>query len=130
MATFIVIELAVFPLGCGVMLDFCTLQLFPDASVHSRMSFFAYAPVTATFYHWMGGTMFMFVLLSFFCAHGTDALYRYQFAIMLGKRANCIFMRLLLICFYRRMPENLEAWRAVVHQGSPGPELPPYSRYS
>ncbi|EJD07670.1 uncharacterized protein FOMMEDRAFT_101037 [Fomitiporia mediterranea MF3/22] len=66
-AIFILIELVVFPLGCGVMLDFCTLQLFPDATVRSRMSFFAYAPVTATFYHWMVGTMFM-----------------YQFAILLG----------------------------------------------
>ncbi|KAH8110989.1 hypothetical protein DFH11DRAFT_1616415 [Phellopilus nigrolimitatus] len=66
-AVFIVIELCIFPLGCGVMLDFCTLQLFPDTTFRSRMSFFAYAPVTGTFYHWMIGTMFM-----------------YQFAILLS----------------------------------------------
>ncbi|KAI5118672.1 hypothetical protein M0805_003610 [Coniferiporia weirii] len=66
-AVFIVIELAVFPLGCGMMLDFCTLQMFPNATLRSRLTFFAYAPVTATFYHWMIGTMFM-----------------YQFAILLS----------------------------------------------
>ncbi|THH10343.1 hypothetical protein EW145_g1377 [Phellinidium pouzarii] len=66
-AVFIVIELAVFPLGCGVMLDFCTVQLFPDTTVHSRVTFFAYASVTATFYHWVIGTIFM-----------------YQFAILLS----------------------------------------------
>lgn len=62
-AAFILIELMVFPLGCGIMLDFCTLQLFLDASVQSRLSLFAYAPVMATFYHWMIGTMFMYAPL-------------------------------------------------------------------
>ncbi|KDQ12990.1 hypothetical protein BOTBODRAFT_399709 [Botryobasidium botryosum FD-172 SS1] len=66
-AIFIVIELVVFPLGCGVMLDFCTLPLFPDASLWSRLEFQKYAPIACTFYHWMLGTMFM-----------------YQFAILLG----------------------------------------------
>ncbi|KAL5531378.1 hypothetical protein ACEPAG_4255 [Sanghuangporus baumii] len=66
-AVFILTELVVFPLGCGIMFDFCTLRLFPDASVQSRFFFSTYAPVTATFYHWMIGTMFM-----------------YQFAILLG----------------------------------------------
>lgn len=60
-AIFILIELVLFPLGCGIMLDLCTLQLFPNASITTRFIFFKYAPVTATFYHWMVGTMFMYV---------------------------------------------------------------------
>ena len=63
-AIFIIIELFVFPLGCGIMLDLCTLKLFPNATLRSRMVFFAHAPVTAVFYHWMVGTMFMYVTYS------------------------------------------------------------------
>ncbi|KAF8586361.1 hypothetical protein K439DRAFT_961991 [Ramaria rubella] len=68
-ALFIVVELVMFPFGCGVMLDLSTVILFPDASVETRVAFFLYAPVTTAFYHWLIGTMFM-----------------YQFAILL---ANC-----------------------------------------
>ncbi|KAF5384572.1 hypothetical protein D9757_007505 [Collybiopsis confluens] len=66
-ATFIFIELVTFPLGCGVVLDFCTLWLFPTASYTSRMEFLHQAPLTTVFYHWVAGTMFMYsfaVLLS------------------------------------------------------------------
>jgi E3 ubiquitin-protein ligase MARCH6 len=66
-ATFIFIELVTFPLGCGVILDMCTLWLFPNSSYTSRMEFFYQAPLTSTFYHWVSGTMFMYsfaVLLS------------------------------------------------------------------
>lgn len=66
-AAFIVIELVLFPLGCGINLDLCSIWLFPEASLQSRIAFFQYAPLTATFYHWVVGTMFM-----------------YQFAILLG----------------------------------------------
>ncbi|KII87240.1 hypothetical protein PLICRDRAFT_93037 [Plicaturopsis crispa FD-325 SS-3] len=66
-ASFIVIELAMFPLGCGVMLDLCTVWIFPEASLHSRVWFFLQSPMTAMFYHWVAGTMFM-----------------YQFAILLS----------------------------------------------
>lgn len=58
-AMFIVIELVIFPLGCGVMLDGCTIWVFPEASFQSRMAFFTQAPLTAMFYHWVAGTMFM-----------------------------------------------------------------------
>ncbi|KAI6014054.1 hypothetical protein BKA83DRAFT_4353502 [Pisolithus microcarpus] len=64
---FIIIELVIFPLGCGIMLDACTIWVFPEASFASRVSFFAQAPLTAMFYHWVAGTMFM-----------------YQFAILLA----------------------------------------------
>ena len=63
-AVFILIELVLFPLGCGVMLDLCTLHLFPDTTITTRLTFFKYAPVTATFYHWMIGTMFMSVFFN------------------------------------------------------------------
>ncbi|KAH9962695.1 hypothetical protein BC827DRAFT_206711 [Russula dissimulans] len=66
-ATFIIIELVLFPLGCGINLDLCSIWLFPEASLQSRIAFFQYAPLTAIFYHWVVGTMFM-----------------YQFAILLG----------------------------------------------
>ncbi|THH12440.1 hypothetical protein EW146_g7700 [Bondarzewia mesenterica] len=66
-AAFIVVELVIFPLGCGINLDLCSIWLFPEASLQSRVSFFRYAPLTATFYHWVVGTMFM-----------------YQFAILLA----------------------------------------------
>ncbi|KAH9924822.1 hypothetical protein B0H21DRAFT_764612 [Amylocystis lapponica] len=66
-AAFIVVELVVFPLGCGVMLDLCVLWLFPQGNFRDRAAFLTFAPVTSTFYHWVIGTMFM-----------------YQFAILLA----------------------------------------------
>lgn len=58
-AAFIFIELVTFPLGCGIVLDLCTVWLFPDANLLSRAVFFFQAPLTAMFYHWVAGTMFM-----------------------------------------------------------------------
>lgn len=66
-ATFIFIELVTFPLACGVVLDLCTVWLFPEANLYSRVAFFFQAPLTAMFYHWVAGTLFMYsfaVLLS------------------------------------------------------------------
>lgn len=54
-AFFIVVELVMFPFACGVMLDFSTLVLFPEATIESRVAFFMYAPITAAFYHWLIG---------------------------------------------------------------------------
>ena len=45
------------------MLDLCTVWMFPEATLQSRIAFFAQAPLTAMFYHWVAGTMFMYVLL-------------------------------------------------------------------
>ncbi|TFY83645.1 hypothetical protein EWM64_g363 [Hericium alpestre] len=64
---FIIIELVIFPLGCGINLDLCSIWMFPEATLWSRIAFFKYAPLTAIFYHWVAGTMFM-----------------YQFAILLA----------------------------------------------
>ncbi|KAF8644973.1 hypothetical protein AX16_008157 [Volvariella volvacea WC 439] len=66
-AAFIFIELVLFPLGCGIVLDLCTVWLFPEANIDSRTAFFFQAPLTAMFYHWVAGTMFMYtfaILLS------------------------------------------------------------------
>jgi len=60
-ATFIFIELVTFPLACGIVLDTCTVWLFPEANIHSRVAFFFQAPLTAMFYHWVAGTLFMYV---------------------------------------------------------------------
>ncbi|PCH44456.1 hypothetical protein WOLCODRAFT_90853 [Wolfiporia cocos MD-104 SS10] len=59
-AVFIVVELVVFPLGCGIMLDACTVWLLPQGDLNSRLTFFKYAPITSIFYHWVVGTMFMY----------------------------------------------------------------------
>ncbi|KZP01895.1 hypothetical protein CALVIDRAFT_532640 [Calocera viscosa TUFC12733] len=59
-AFFIVIELLLFPLGCGIVLDLCAMPLFPEATIMNRVAFAVYAPITSTFIHWTLGTMFMF----------------------------------------------------------------------
>ncbi|EIN10123.1 hypothetical protein PUNSTDRAFT_35157, partial [Punctularia strigosozonata HHB-11173 SS5] len=59
-AAFIVFELVVFPFGCGLMLDLSSIWLFPRSSYESRWIFFCARPITAVFYHWVGGTMFMY----------------------------------------------------------------------
>ncbi|KAG6888471.1 hypothetical protein C0995_008044 [Termitomyces sp. Mi166 len=59
-ATFIFIELISFPLSCGIVLDLCTVWYFPEANFTSRLTFFTQAPLTAVFYHWVAGTMFMY----------------------------------------------------------------------
>ncbi|KAJ8496047.1 hypothetical protein ONZ51_g1365 [Trametes cubensis] len=66
-AAFIIIELIIFPLGCGMMLDICSVWMFPHGTFRSRAAFLLFAPLRATFYHWVLGTMFMYqfaVLLS------------------------------------------------------------------
>lgn len=58
---FIIVELVIFPLGCGVTLDICTVALFPQGSLRERLTFLTHAPLTSAFYHWVLGTMFMCV---------------------------------------------------------------------
>ncbi|KAG8880094.1 hypothetical protein FRB97_001080 [Tulasnella sp. 331] len=59
-AIFIFIELVLFPLGCGTMIDFSTLPLFESHTLQNRIAFLHHAPVTCIFIHWMIGTMFMY----------------------------------------------------------------------
>lgn len=59
-ATFIIIELFLFPLGCGFNLDLCSIWMLPeDTTLETRMAFFRQSPLTSVFYHWVIGTWFM-----------------------------------------------------------------------
>ncbi|KAJ3022734.1 hypothetical protein HKX48_005361 [Thoreauomyces humboldtii] len=58
---FLTVELGLFPLFCGVLIDICTLPLFgPHASLESRWTFYQAYPWTSEFLHWVAGTTFMF----------------------------------------------------------------------
>ncbi|MCJ1377584.1 hypothetical protein MMC17_000679 [Xylographa soralifera] len=54
------IEMIVFPLYCGLLLDGALLPLFDNASVLSRISFTIDSPYTSIFIHWFVGTCYMF----------------------------------------------------------------------
>ncbi|SJL04278.1 uncharacterized protein ARMOST_07639 [Armillaria ostoyae] len=57
---FIFIELALFPLGCGAVLDLCAIWFFSGSNLTNRTLFLYQVPMTAMFYHWVAGTMFMY----------------------------------------------------------------------
>lgn len=54
------IEMILFPLYCGLLLDMALLPLFENASLSSRINFTANAPWTSIFVHWFVGTCYMF----------------------------------------------------------------------
>ncbi|KAH7038305.1 uncharacterized protein B0I36DRAFT_346300 [Microdochium trichocladiopsis] len=54
------IEMLVFPLYCGMLLDFALLPLFEDTTLKSRMLFTYNFPLTSIFVHWFVGTGYMF----------------------------------------------------------------------
>lgn len=54
------IEMIVFPLYCGTLLDLALLPLFSNATVASRIAFTAASPLTSLFLHWFVGTCYMF----------------------------------------------------------------------
>lgn len=54
------IEMLVFPLYCGLLLDLALLPLFEDATFMSRMFFTLNSPLTSMFVHWFVGTCYMF----------------------------------------------------------------------
>ncbi|KAL9104619.1 MAG: hypothetical protein Q9163_000484 [Psora crenata] len=54
------IEMIVFPLYCGLLLDATLLPLFADATLGSRMHFMMESPNTSLFIHWFVGTCYMF----------------------------------------------------------------------
>ncbi|KAG2172819.1 hypothetical protein INT43_000169 [Umbelopsis isabellina] len=59
-AFFISIELVLFPIVCGVLLDISTLPMFATATFASRWEFYQNHPITTIFIHWFLGTGFMF----------------------------------------------------------------------
>ncbi|KAJ5605589.1 Zinc finger RING-CH-type [Penicillium lagena] len=54
------IEMIVFPLYCGTLLDVALLPLFSSATIASRIAFTARSPLTSLFVHWFIGTCYMF----------------------------------------------------------------------
>ncbi|OTA52643.1 hypothetical protein K449DRAFT_440582 [Hypoxylon sp. EC38] len=54
------IEMLIFPLYCGLLLDFALLPLFEGTSVKSRLLFTYNFPLTSIFVHWFVGTGYMF----------------------------------------------------------------------
>ncbi|PYI08898.1 hypothetical protein BO78DRAFT_309524 [Aspergillus sclerotiicarbonarius CBS 121057] len=54
------IEMIVFPLYCGSLLDVALLPLFENATVASRLEFTSSSPLTSLFVHWFIGTCYMF----------------------------------------------------------------------
>lgn len=54
------IEMLLFPLYCGLLLDIALLPLFANATLISRISFLMRAPFTGIFIHWFIGTCYMF----------------------------------------------------------------------
>lgn len=54
------IEMLVFPLYCGLLLDFALLPLFENATIVSRILFTIDSPLTSIFVHWFVGTCYMF----------------------------------------------------------------------
>ena len=59
------IEMIVFPLFCGLLLDVALLPLFGNASLLSRINFSVMSPWTSLFIHWFVGTCYMFHLALF-----------------------------------------------------------------
>ncbi|ROV94395.1 hypothetical protein VSDG_05971 [Cytospora chrysosperma] len=54
------IEMLVFPLYCGLLLDVALLPLFEDTTIMSRVMFTVNYPLTSIFVHWFVGTGYMF----------------------------------------------------------------------
>lgn len=54
------IEMIVFPLYCGLLLDVALMPLFEGVGFQSRLAFVMSAPMTAVFVHWFVGTCYMF----------------------------------------------------------------------
>ena len=54
------IEMLVFPLYCGLLLDGALLPLFENTTFKSRISFTYNYPLTSIFVHWFVGTGYMF----------------------------------------------------------------------
>ncbi|KAI9498992.1 hypothetical protein BDB00DRAFT_867061 [Zychaea mexicana] len=59
-AMFIAIELLLFPIVCGILMDVSSLSLFRDATVDSRLAYLQSHPLASVFLHWFLGTSFMF----------------------------------------------------------------------
>ncbi|SPO31069.1 related to SSM4 - Ubiquitin-protein ligase involved in ER-associated protein degradation [Ustilago trichophora] len=66
--SFIFIELVVFPLGCGLLFDVCTMPFLAEASIALWPEKVRIAPLSFAFTRWMGGTIYMFVFAQYVSA--------------------------------------------------------------
>jgi len=57
---FMGIDLVLFPLVCGALLDWCLLPLFPGVTLARRVAEASTAPFTFFFFRWTTGTVYMF----------------------------------------------------------------------
>ncbi|GAA98052.1 uncharacterized protein L969DRAFT_355896 [Mixia osmundae IAM 14324] len=57
---FIIVELFVFPLLCGCLMNACSVPLIAGSTLTSRARMFLLAPCTATFLTWLAGTCLMY----------------------------------------------------------------------
>ncbi|KAK4684277.1 E3 ubiquitin-protein ligase MARCH6, partial [Tremellales sp. Uapishka_1] len=60
LAFFMALELAIFPLAIGMVIDIFTIPLFPGRTVENRWSHLRNAPFSSLFVCWLSGTLFMF----------------------------------------------------------------------
>ncbi|WVF65735.1 hypothetical protein IAT40_000467 [Kwoniella sp. CBS 6097] len=60
LAFFMLLELGAFPLGIGMMMDACTVPLWPGATLLGRLERLRAAPFGVMFVDWLIGTMFMY----------------------------------------------------------------------
>lgn len=58
---FITIELLLFPIVCGILLDISSLPAFRNATISSRIEHLQGYPLASIFLHWFLGTAFMFL---------------------------------------------------------------------
>ncbi|TPX53632.1 hypothetical protein SeMB42_g00650 [Synchytrium endobioticum] len=56
---FMTVELGIFPIVCGILIDLCTLPVF-DSTVQNRLAFHYSFPWTSSLLHWLVGTSYMF----------------------------------------------------------------------
>ncbi|EMR09995.1 hypothetical protein PNEG_01753 [Pneumocystis murina B123] len=54
------IEVIVFPIYCGILIDILLLDLFENANINTRLAFTNSNPFTSYFLHWFIGTAYMF----------------------------------------------------------------------
>ncbi|KAF9199662.1 hypothetical protein BGZ49_010191, partial [Haplosporangium sp. Z 27] len=59
-AFFMIVEMAVFPLLCGMIVALTTLPALPGATIASRWAFYRQSPNWFITMHWLVGTAFMF----------------------------------------------------------------------
>ncbi|KAG5517952.1 hypothetical protein PMAC_000407 [Pneumocystis sp. 'macacae'] len=57
---FIGIEVIIFPIYCGILIDLSLLDLFENASINTRLAFTNSNPFISYFLHWFVGTAYMF----------------------------------------------------------------------